>query len=171
MSVGQRITNIQTQLERLQLRARGGTPNPLGMYNYYGSVAQESQSILEMVEALCASLAEEANDWNVRLGTHSSTNRVANIIHVHSLDVPIQAIVQELELVKTQYYDVPDNQQGMGAHLRGVHDNLKHILPKLRAMRNQFLAMQALWNTNANNSHTRKRKQRSTRKATRSRSV
>ena len=43
MSILEKITRLQKELEQLQRISRGGTPNPQGMQAYYVMAAAEAQ--------------------------------------------------------------------------------------------------------------------------------
>ena len=145
MSILEKITRLQKELEQLQRISRGGTPNPQGMQAYYVMAAAEAQSIIESMKGIEIELEEEAKNWNTKLFFVSRQN-IPNRNTLKKI-YTIEEIIQDVEEVKKEYSKEPENQQGMGAHMWRLHSMVQRIILKLESVKEGLYEQSASWNS------------------------
>lgn len=136
ISFSEMIRNIQAHC-----RKYSGTPNQLGMQEYYMEAAQTTDKILQLLEECCEHVSKEAHEWDLSLEglEQEYVNRELTPIHVD--------IRSELDKILKHYDNIPDNQQGMAAHLGEVRSDLKRLIQSVIPMRDSFLSLHSSWSS------------------------
>ena len=130
------ITNIQ-----IRCRKYSGTPNQLGMPEYCMEAAQTTDTILQLLEECCEHVSKEAHAWDPFVDGKEQEQE-----YVERELTPIHVDIRsELDKILKHYENIPDNQQGMAAHLGEVRSDLKRLIQSVVPMRDSFLALHSSW--------------------------